>query len=690
MNMLLKRILSLAMCALLLVSAIAAAAEDDGITKDETVYVLTDANGAVEKVIVSDLLKNTAGADKIIDRSELSKIENVKGNETFTKSEGNLIWNANGNDICYQGISDAELPVKMTISYFLNGEAVTAKELAGRSGSVKIRFDYANTCPETVELNEGSTELFVPFAAVTGMLLDTDVFTNIVVTNGRLINDGDRALVVGLAFPGLKESIGLTDETVSIPDYLEITAEASHFELGMTVTMVTNALFNEIDRMKPGFADELTDSLNSVEDLLDELVSGIGLLNDGASALIEGVSALNDGAVQISDGMTELTAGLDALTENNETLTGGAKTVFETLLATADEQLAAAGLNVPALTIDGYAETLELVLASLDEIAVRAQAQEQVTAAVEANRDLINQQVTDAVYEQVAEQVTGLVTASVREQVTGAVREEVAAKVIAAAARMSREDYDSAVEAGMIDAETQAVIENAVEQQMASDEVQAMIDGSTAAQLETETVHAVISANTDEQMRSETVLAVISENTQAQIQKLIDENMASEEVRSRLAAAKEGAAAITSLKDPLNQYNLFYRGLIAYTDGVASAASGASELSEGTAALKAGTETLAAGSTALSEGLTQLNTKITALVNGSDEVGEETGDVLNKLREEGLRSVLNCVNETVTDLAGRLDALMNLSESYINYSGIGDGMNGRVSFVFRSAEIRMK
>ena len=106
--------------------------------------------------------------------------------------------------------------------------------------------------------------------------------------------------------------------------------------------------------------------------------------------------------------------------------------------------------------------------------------------------------------------------------------------------------------------------------------------------------------------------------------------------------------------------------------------------------MKDGTEMLAAGSTALSEGLLQLNTKITAPVNGSKDAVEETNDVLKKLQEEGLRSILNCVNGTVTDLADRLDALIGLSESYNNYSGIGDEMKGQVSFIIRSAEIRMK
>ena len=690
MNRLLKRILSLALCALLLVSATAAAAEETGITKDETVYVLTDANGAVKKVIVSDWLKNASHAKEIADRSCLNKIENVKGDERFAVNGESLVWTANGKDIYYQGISDAELPVKMTISYFLDGEAVSAEKIAGRSGRVTVRFDYDNTCSETVALNDGSAEIFVPFAAVTGMLLNTDVFTDIAVTNGRLVNDGDRALVVGVAFPGLGESLGLSDETVGIPDYLEITADAAEFEMGMTVTMITNSIFRKIDRTKLDSADELIDSLNSVENLLDELVSGINQLSDGAAALNDGVSELKDGASLISDGMTALSEGLDTLTANNETLTSGAKTVFETLLATADEQLAAAGLTIPSLTIEGYAQTLEAVLASLDETAVCEQARELVTSAVEAKRNLIELQVTSAVREQVIEQVVGQVTASVRGQVAEAVREEVVSKVIFAAVGMSREAYEGAVEAGLVDAETQAVIEDAVNQQMTSDEVQAIIETNTAAQLEDEAVRAAINENTNEQMRSETVSALIAENTLEQIQKLIDENMASEEVQSRLAAAKEGAAAIASLKASLDGYNLFYQGLIAYTEGVAAAAGGANELTDGAAALKDGTAALAAGSAALGEGLSQLNTEITALVNGSDIAAEETDDILKKLMEEGLLSVLNCVNETAADFAERLDALLALSESYSNYSGIGDGMDGQVSFIIRSAEICTK
>ena len=86
--------------------------------KDETVYVFTDASGNVEKVIVSDWLKNTDSFKTIDDYSDLKNIENLKGYETFEAAGNNeQKWDAKGNDIYYQGTTDKPLPVGMKITY---------------------------------------------------------------------------------------------------------------------------------------------------------------------------------------------------------------------------------------------------------------------------------------------------------------------------------------------------------------------------------------------------------------------------------------------------------------------------------------------------------------------------------------------------------------------------------------------
>ena len=126
------------------------------IGKEETVYVLADSTGKERKVIVSDHLINDENKDTIEDASTLKDIENVKGDETFKQDGSKLTWQADGNDIYYQGTSTKETPVSQTITYSLDGKEVKPEELAGKSGKVTIRFDYTNN--ETVKTKIGGKE----------------------------------------------------------------------------------------------------------------------------------------------------------------------------------------------------------------------------------------------------------------------------------------------------------------------------------------------------------------------------------------------------------------------------------------------------------------------------------------------------------------------------------------------------
>lgn len=357
------------------------------VSKDETVYVLAGADGSVQKIIVSDWIKNALGSDSISDSSDLSDIENVKGDESYTVNGDNMkVWDAQGNDIYYQGNIEQELPVGLAVTYKLDDKTVSAEEIAGKSGKVTIRFDYSNHRYEMVEIDGKQEKIYVPFAMLTGMMLDSDTFRNVEVSNGKLINDGDHTIVVGLAFPGLQEDLALSRDKIDIPDYVEITADVTDFEFGMTVTIATNEVFNDLDKEKLDAADgadsslkELTDAMTQLIDgssalydglctLLDksnELVSGVDQLAGGAKAIKDGAGSLDDGAAQLKAGLAELSSGLNTLSSNSESMNKGAEQVFNTLLSTASAQLEAAGVPVPALTIDNYAQVLDGVIASL-------------------------------------------------------------------------------------------------------------------------------------------------------------------------------------------------------------------------------------------------------------------------------------------------------------------------------------
>ena len=685
---------------------------DDKIEKDEMVYVLAGADGNVKKIIVNDWIKNTLGAAALTDITGLSDIENVKGDESYTISGNAKVWDAQGNDIYYQGNIEIELPVGMTVTYTLNGKKVSTDEIAGKSGKVGIRFDYDNRQYETVKIDGKDEKIYVPFAMLTGMLLDNDCFRNVEVSNGKLINDGDRMAVVGIAFPGLQENLGISKDKIDIPDYVEITADVTDFSFGITITIATNEIFNNLDTSKFDTVDglaasinELTDGMNQLLDgssalygglctLLeksDELVSGIGQLADGAKALKDGVVAADTGAAQLKSGAAELASGLNTLKDNNATLNGGAKQVFETLLSTAETQIKAGGISIPTLTINNYAQVLDSVIESLDETSIYNQALAQVTAAVEESKPLIIEKVTAAVREQVETQVTAAVQEQASSAVVSVVREQVSEQVISAAVVMSRFDYETAVSAGLIPEETQTAISSAIDAQMQTDDVKALIEANITAKMASDEVKATIQNNTDAQMKTEAVQKTISDNMELQVKQVISENMASDEVQSKLAAASEGSKSIISLKSSLDSYNAFYLGLMTYTGGVASAADGANKLTFGASDLKDGTAQLKDGASALYDGILQLKNGTPALVDGVTQLKDgalQLNDGLKKFNEEGVQKIIDLIDDDLNGIVTRLKATIDVSKNYCNFSGISDDMKGQVKFIYRTDEIK--
>ena len=307
--------------------------------KEETVYVLADASGAVEKIIVSDWLKNKDGGSTLQDASDLQNIENVKGYETFVSDGKNgLTWQADGADIYYQGSTEKQLPVAVKLTYKLDGKEVKPEEIAGKSGRVTIRMDYENKETRTVEVNGRKEEIHIPFAMLSGMLLPQDTFSNIEVTNGRLLSEGNNSIVVGIAFPGLKESLNWeelkkdlskAEEELAIPDYLEVSADAENFSLGMTMTIAMSDMLSDFSLTDSLDLEEMNDSMNDLQSASNELKDGTSDLKDGSAKLKEGTDSLADGVVSLKDGTGSLKEGTGELYEKSGELDEGAAKLEE-------------------------------------------------------------------------------------------------------------------------------------------------------------------------------------------------------------------------------------------------------------------------------------------------------------------------------------------------------------------------
>ena len=677
------------------------------ISKDETVYVLAGADGSVQKIIVSDWLKNELGSASLTDKSGLSNIENVKGDESYSINGDNMtVWDAQGNDIYYQGDIQKELPVGLTVRYTLNGKAVSPEQLKGQSGKVTIRFDYENRQYETVQINGQNQWIYVPFAMLTGMILDNDTFRNVTVTNGKLVNDGDRTVVVGLAFPGLQENLNLSRDQLSIPSSVEITADVTDFSLGMTVTLACNDLFSQLGDVDLGSLDA-AGSLNKLSDAMDQLLNGSSALYDGLTTLLDksgelaagveelaqgaaaikaGADSLDEGAAELKAGLADLSEGLNKLSANSAALNGGAEQVFNSLLETATAQIRAKGLTVPDLTIENYAEELNKLIKSLDETTVYENALTQVTAAVEKQRPLITQKVTAAV----RQEVEAKVTAAVKTEATTAAQAQVAENVIRTATRMTKKDYDAAVAAGQIPQATQDAVNAAIQAQLSDPDVQKQINAAVEAQMASETVKNTIKAQTDAQMKTEKVQATISQNVELQVKKAIAENMASDEVQKQLQAASEGSKTLIALKASLDDYNAFYLGLLDYTAGVDEAAEGSNELYAGAGDLKDGTAELRAGAAKLYAGVLQLKDGTPALVSGVTQLKNgamQLSEGLQQLNKEGIQKLTKLLQDDLGDLTARVQATIDVSRDYRSFSGISDDASGQVKFIYRTDEI---
>ena len=672
----------------------------DTISDDEAVYVLTDAAGTVEKVIVSD------------------RIQEANGEESVTKTQ-----------------EQKDLPVDVRFTYRLDGREIAPEELAGKSGRVEIRIDYTNNAWAVKEISGKEENLCVPFLTLSALLLDNEHFSNVTVDNGKLVNDGTRTVVVGYALPGTGESLALPEELdLTIPDHVTVTADAKDFALGSVYTLVANNLFRDYDEKDPDALQKLISSMNELTDAMDQLLDGAQALNDGLDTLLaksedltNGVSALCDGADQVASGAgtlktgaeklalaggaAQLSAGLDQLSANSAAINNGAENVFASLLSAAEAQLKANGLSISTLTISNYQTQLNQVIASLDPDAVYAQALAQVTAGVEAKRPEIEALVTASVREQVtaavtasarqtvSEQVHAAVTAQIqaaveenrpmieagvraaveaqiREQVTAAVAAQVRAEVIA---QMGSDEVAAAIDGqitakmnseevkALISSTTEQKIEEAVQAKLASSEIQAQIDAAIEEQMASDEVQALIAQNIEARMASEEIRAAIAGNTEAQVQKAIADTMAGSEVQGKLAAAAEGAKSVIALKTSLDQYNAFYLGIQSYTAGVDAAAKGAKDLSSGAAQLKTGAASLAGGSATLASGTKTLSEGADSLSSGAATLSGGTNQLAAGAHT--MKDSLPDLIDGITQLRDGSDALRTGMEQF-NADGI--------------------
>ena len=641
---------------------------DEKIGKEENVYILADANGNVHDTIVTNHLINNTDADTIRDYSELTDIENTKGNETYTANGKELTWQADGKDIYYRGNSTQETPVTQKVTYYLDGEEIAPQELAGKSGKVTIRFDYVNNSTYTEKINGEEVNVKVPYAAVTAMVLD-DRFTHVEVTNGKLESNGDNAVAIGYALPGIKERLHVEDsdfvEELDLPEYFEITADVENFELDTAMTIVVNA--GTMVSMKEG-------DTSSLDTMINDLVDATGKLKDGSADLADGLDTLQSSLADYASGMSELysksgdlAGGVNTLNASAASLNKGIQSLDKALNAPMGKEEQEAAKNAAAASV-----AKEFEEGKTQEVAA------QIYSALRYAKTEDGSVTDGALY-------TSLYDGAYSANAAEAVYNEVVRQVLLSAAG---QPADSAITADQAAAGIQASFAKGAQAgDQTSAAMYAVSSGMTSAQL-AELLYAKSGAKDTLFAKTQSTIKaqLAAGRSNEQIQAAVEQSMNT--LATQLAGACQEVASQAAQTAVISGAESAKQTIASQIEAIQE--SGYS-LVTGAGALSKGTQTLADQIPALTDGITALNDATTQIVDGVDQLTDgshELADGMVEFDEEGISKIVNSYNGDIKPLTDRLQAMLDAGKEYQNFSGVAEGVNSSVKFIYKLDSVK--
>ena len=614
-----KKILSFASAAVVAFTMTAApvfAATDSGNTKDETVYVVTESDGSQSDLIVSDHLKNKSGKDKIEDVSTLTDIENVKGKEKFTREDdGSLSWNAKGNDIYYEGKTDQEAPVSMDIKYYLDDKEVDGADLSGKTGKVKIVINYTN--------NTSLNGTKVPFVVLTGMVLENDTFQNVTVSSGKVIDDGQKSFIVGMAAPGVADTLGISEEELGFGSTVEITGDAKEFAPEDMMTVVTNDFFQDID----------TSELNAgnLDSQIDQLDSAAKQLVAGTNTLYKGIETLNSSSATLAAGVSKLNQGAAKIDENTKAALQGSKDLA------AGSQFLSSQLNSKLTDMGEGVNTLALKSGKL------AKGLEDMQSKVNGNNTKENPGLAPSA-KAFAQKVAGLNTVK-----TG-ISNSVASDKEAIAELRNLETS--------MDAETKA----SVEEQLTKLETNVTTKEKYLNGFDTATLTA--SANAISAGVDAIQAGLNGDGTTENPGAVNGANALTQAIKTQLGGAIQDATASDSKLSV---------GLNKLITGSSKLVAGEAQLSDGASELAAGMNELYSKSGLLISGIGQL-----------DAGSKKLNDGMSQFYKEGIGKIVSLYNDKLKGTVNNAESLVAAGKAYNTFTQVPDGMDGTVKFIYRT------
>lgn len=588
-------------------------------TRDEMVYVFDKADGTQDHVLVTE------------------KVTDSKG-ETTTN----------------QSTSDKTAPVSIKVTYKLNGVETKPEDMIGKSGKVTIRYDYTNNEKKNITVNGKSQTAYVPFTMITGTLLPTDKFSNVEVTNGKVSKVGDNIIALGMAMPGLKDTLNLKFDGESldmdIPEYFEISADVEDFELDMSMSVATTSTLNDIDTDDFSLA-KLEDKMNELQSAADQLTDGTVTLQNGTQTLSDSIPALTDGVNQLNDGASQLKDGIYAYTDGATALAAGAVSLQTGLKAYTD---GVASAEAGASQLNEGIKSIKTALIGnvVKELAANSTAYKMNSVADSTGKTVMEQ----------AADLQKLGTSLGLSDVTIATDLSDLGKKSSSEAATDISVYF----VKYLTAYTTNIITETYTEAMTSGKPYSpqVSQAGSKDYVYVNQLGLLIKAagNIGASSALDAVVSNLSNN---------------ETINAALKQLTEGSQSLTDgLGELVKNNDTLNAGASQLNAGLAQLSGNNEALRSGSTQLADGTSTLKSSSVTLADGVTQLNDGAITLKDGMAE-----------FNETGIKAITSLVGDDADTAVDTIKEVIKLGQNYNTFLGKSDGKDNSVTFIYKTAEL---
>ena len=340
--------------------AFAASSGDVLVSNTETIQAYLDASGHVDTTrVYEQVAMQGKGTVDLSNPVETNGLRNLDGFGGFQVKNGNMVgtYTVDG-ETRLRSVSDytKRLPLKVDVTYTLDGKTVKPGDVVGRSGILKVQYTVTNMTgqTQTVSFDDGtgkttsaSEEVVIPIVGSLSTVLPS-TFTDVKSAEANIAGDGrggtKMSFTMTLFGPigkpqatfgyearitdGVVPKASISALPVSPLDSPSFKGGAESYkggaETGSTLTAGATEIDGNLLKLRDGAGDLLA-GLIKLRDGADKLNTGLsGQAAPGAKALATGAGQLKDGTSQLSGGVGQLDDGAKKLADGSKTLAGGA------------------------------------------------------------------------------------------------------------------------------------------------------------------------------------------------------------------------------------------------------------------------------------------------------------------------------------------------------------------------------